>query len=143
MLRTPEAAVAIGCATTCSTGAAASATAMRKRSNSRISALPSTMNMADRKIRNGTAARWAAALNGAVNRSTVPERSLKPCAPPAEPGSAPLTRPASPRPSPLPGAEREGPAQREGEVGVDHPARCLNQILNLKLHRRSALVHAD
>src|SRR5260221_83613 len=26
-------------------------------------------------------------------------------------------RPASPRPSPPPGAEREGPAQREGEVG--------------------------
>jgi hypothetical protein len=33
--------------------------------------------MAERKMRNGTAARWAAALNGAVNRSTVPERSLK------------------------------------------------------------------
>src|SRR5260370_37409773 len=76
MFRTPVAAVAIGCATDCSIGAAASATMTRKRSNSTISALPSTMNMAERKMRKGTAARWAAALNGAVNRSTVPERSL-------------------------------------------------------------------
>jgi adenosylcobyric acid synthase len=37
---------------------------------------------------------------------------------PAEDSVVLERRPTSPRPSPPPGAEREGPAQREGEVGV-------------------------
>jgi adenosylcobyric acid synthase len=42
------------------------------------------------------------------------------------------TRPTSPRPSPPPGAEREGPAQREGEVG-ERRSRALRNQLPLRI----------
>src|SRR5205823_3398550 len=67
--------------------------------------------------------------------SAMPGRSCSWCCPPCSPTSIssaaagskrprpPAASPTSPQPSPPLGAEREGPAQREGEVGRAAPPR--------------------